>query len=96
MLECPKFNPVTDFQMTEPDLAIDIQTSISEGVMRGASLNLAYENSIKEPSEIGSYVRDNIDALQIAKNLKESMSAAKKARAQHKATPEVSSGGEQS
>lgn len=78
MLE--KFNSKpseADYGVVVPGLAISIEEVLETGIVRNAGDALSYENDIKEPSEIGNYVRDNLDALQIAKELKSSLSAAK-------------------
>lgn len=80
-LECPRYNPETDLGEVEPGLAIDITEAFQTGMLRGAAQDLSYENTLKDPSEVGSYVRDPLDALQVAKELKESIAAARKSKA---------------
>lgn len=80
-LESPRYNAETDLGEVEPGLAIDITEAFKTGMLRGAAQDLSYENTLKDPSEVGSYVRDPLDALQAAKDLRESMAAARKSKA---------------
>lgn len=72
-----KKNPA-DIGEVIPGLAVDLEKCLANGVAVGGMQNATYENTLKSPSEVGSYVRDNLDALQIAKEMKSSMAAVRK------------------
>lgn len=70
-------NTEADFGEVVPGLACSITDALTTGVIQNAGDPLTYENDLTSPSEVGDYIRDNIDALQAAKNLGQSLSKRK-------------------
>ena len=78
MIEICRNDENIDIAITEPDLAIDLVETFKTGILRGAAQEVSYENYLKSPDEVGDYVRDPLDALQLAKEKNESLSQARK------------------
>lgn len=81
-----------DIGETIPNLSVDMNEVLMNGRVTGGLEVVSYEN-LSSPNEVGSYIRDNIDALQIAKDLNQSIAgrrASAKAKAEEsKATEKV-------
>lgn len=77
MIETVKFNPDVDLQDVVPDLAVDIADVLATNTLRGHSMTEPVFEGIKSTDEVGSYIRDNVDALQAQKALNISMANVK-------------------
>lgn len=73
----PKKVDLGTFGEVVPDLACSLEEALNTGVIRNGGDNVGYENDLTSPSEVGDYIRDNIDALVAAKRIGESLANSK-------------------
>lgn len=61
-----------DIQRTQPDMAINLQLAITEGVVQDTG-DIPYYNDIEDPSTITGRINDVFEAMDAERSLKNAM-----------------------
>lgn len=75
MKQICKFNPLSDIEEVQPDLAVDIAEVMATNTVVSTGDSSPYSKET-EISEVGHYLRDKIDTAMAAYRLGASMAAA--------------------